>query len=127
MYGVFVVKLVRHRDDRQTFTEVFKGIPMRQVSFCDINPLVEKLRHYHCKQTDWWFVLEGSLTLHLHDIRPISPTFGNSELIELWGEEPTLVQIPPMVVHGCSVGERGAKMVYATDREYDPSDEFRIP
>ena len=37
------------------------------------------------------------------------------------------VKVPPGVAHGYKVIEGPLYIVYVTDREYDPSDELRIP
>ena len=56
--------------------------------------------HVHLVHFDNLVVLEGTMHLGLCDLRPDSPEFGRGSLIQLRGEEPTMVVIPPGVAHG---------------------------
>lgn len=125
--GVVIHKIEPHEDERQAFREVIKTHRIRQVSHCCMRHGVTKFRHYHRFQTDWWYVVGGGLTLHLHDPRPSSPTLGKSWDIEMNAALPIVVEIPPLVIHGCTVTMGACDLIYATDREYDPGDEHRIP
>ena len=125
--GVEKHALRAHEDERQIFAEMFKDLPIRQVSVCKMNQGVEKLRHYHKHQTDWWCVVHGSLSLFLHDVRADSETLGQSSEFLLTGNVLEVVRIPPMVLHGCRVFEAGTMLVYGTSSLYDPNDEFRVP
>jgi dTDP-4-dehydrorhamnose 3,5-epimerase len=125
--GVTISHRISHTDERQTFTEVFKHGNIKQVNVCDMREGVFKFRHYHLRQTDWWWVQQGKLMLHLHDLRYDSATFGNSDEIVMTASTSAVVHIPPMVAHGCTVLEGPCTLIYATDRFYDPSDEYRIP
>jgi len=127
IHGVKLLALTARTDHRQTFIEVFKSNKIRQINSCVMNIGVEKLRHFHIKQTDWWWVASGALFLQLYDLRKESPTFGESEEVVLTREDNCVVQIPPMVAHGCTVLEPECHLIYATDQFYDPSDEYRIP
>lgn len=124
---VTITDLDRHFDERQMFTEVFKNHNIRQVSHCVMHKGVTKLRHYHLSQTDWWHVILGELVLHLYDNRPHSGTHGLSMDITLNPKTSRVVGIPPGVVHGCTVTEGPCHLLYATNRLYDPTDEYRIP
>jgi dTDP-4-dehydrorhamnose 3,5-epimerase-like enzyme len=119
--------LVPHVDSRQSFQEVLRSPKVRQISHCIMHTGVEKPRHYHRRQTDWWYVPIGALALELQDVRPGSPTDGERQEIML-GEiyTPCVVEIPPGVLHGCRVLQGPCHLIYATSRVYDPDDEFRV-
>lgn len=125
--GVIVHEIAPHEDERQAFREMLKTNRIRQINHCCMRFGVTKLRHYHRFQTDWWYVVSGGLTLHLHDARENSLTIGQTWDIEMNAGLPQIVEIPPMVIHGCTVTIGACDLIYATDREYDPADEFRIP
>jgi dTDP-4-dehydrorhamnose 3,5-epimerase len=127
IHGVRIEHRVSHGDDRQTLVEVFKTDKVRQINSCLMHKGTEKLRHFHVYQTDWWWVAQGALLLHLYDLRLDSPTFGASQEVLLTSEDNAVVQIPPLVAHGCTVLDGECHLLYATDRYYDPSDEYRIP
>jgi dTDP-4-dehydrorhamnose 3,5-epimerase len=68
------------------------------------------------------------LQVVLADLRKNSPTFGDRNTLYLGALRPWQLIIPPGVAHGYKViGRTPAMLVYVTDRNYDPSDEGRIP
>jgi len=102
---------------------------MAQMSFTKTYPWVVKAFHYHEKQDDLWFCVEGNLRVVLKDLREDSPTFNEVQTIYI-GEKSQAVYIPKMVAHGYKVmGEKPAKLIYLTTQEYDVKnpDEKRIP
>ena len=46
------------------------------------------------------FVADGHMILRIHDIREESPTRGTGTLIDLKGDDPTTIYLPPGVAHG---------------------------
>ena len=56
--------------------------------------------HVHCRRWDYVIVLDGEATIGLRDIRRDRQTFGRTMTIEVRGQEPTVVTIPPGVAHG---------------------------
>jgi dTDP-4-dehydrorhamnose 3,5-epimerase len=56
--------------------------------------------HVHCRRWDYVIVLEGQATIGLRDIRRDQPSFGGVMAVEVSGQEPTVVTIPPGVAHG---------------------------
>ncbi|MEK7368204.1 MAG: dTDP-4-dehydrorhamnose 3,5-epimerase family protein, partial [Planctomycetota bacterium] len=63
-------------------------------------PEVVKGWHYHKKQTDNFFVVKGMAKVVLYDMRENSRTKGEINEFFLGEQNPTMVLIPPMVVHG---------------------------
>lgn len=62
-------------------------------------PGVFKGRHYHSIQTEYFTVVKGTVDMALYDVRQDSPTNGIVNAFTLTDEAPTLVEIPPHVVH----------------------------
>jgi dTDP-4-dehydrorhamnose 3,5-epimerase len=101
-----------------------------QVYLSTVYPGVVKGWHYHKVQTDHFAIIKGMAKVVLYDERDGSPTRG--ELMELFiGEQnPMLLKIPPLVLHGVKgVGAEPAYMINCPTEPYDPDkpDEFRRP
>lgn len=133
--GVRVRELVRHADERGSFTELlrrdwpeFAGFAQASVT---VNyPGVIRGWHFHRQQTDLIVVVSGMAKVPLYDPRPGSPTLGQVEEHYLGDDHFALLVVPPGVYHGYkTVGEHPALIVNFPDRLYDPSqpDEGRVP
>ena len=86
--------------------------------------------HVHQKQDDLWFVATGKVLIVLHDLRPDSPTYKQTDTMYAGEDDYKLVSIPTNVAHGYKVlSEKPAILFYHTTEPYDPSkpDEKRIP
>ena len=73
-------------------------------------------------------VLIGDVKLGLFDLREDSASY--RKLMEiLMGETlgRKVVKIPPGIAHGYRIINGPMHIIYVTDREYDPSDDLRIP
>jgi dTDP-4-dehydrorhamnose 3,5-epimerase len=99
-----------------------------QVYFTTTYPGVVKAWHYHAKQTDHFYVVQGLVKIGLYDAREGSPTRGTVHELYLGEHCPGLVRIPPGVQHGwMCVSDREALIVNVVSEPYnyaDP-DEFR--
>ncbi|OGE79522.1 MAG: spore coat protein [Candidatus Doudnabacteria bacterium RIFCSPHIGHO2_01_FULL_46_14] len=85
--------------------------------------------HFHEKQDDMWFMANGRCLIVLHDLRPDSPTKGETQTLYSGKDDYKLVVIPVGVAHGYKVlSEEPVIMFYHTTEPYDPSnpDEKRI-
>lgn len=105
MEGVIIKKLDRYDDDRGWLVEIFRNdefsfVPaMSYVSLT--KPGVVRGPHEHKNQSDCFvFVGPGTFELHLWDRRSGSATEGNHEIITVGQQNPTMVIVPPGVVHG---------------------------
>ncbi len=133
--GVKVKQLVRHPDDRGFFQEIVRddeGLLTRfgQASMSKTYPGVIKAFHYHEKQEDLWFFPAGNSQVVLHDLRPASPTYRQTNVFYMGEDNPILLLIPRLVAHGYrTLGEKPAVIIYFTSEHYDPKDpdEKRIP
>ncbi len=85
---------------------------------------------YHSKQTDRLCYTDGSFRVVLYDLRSESRTVGNMVTLMAGADAPTLLHIPPFVVHGVqNMGRERAAFVNIPTRVYrheDP-DKRRLP
>ena len=132
--GVATKELITHTDERGFFREIirvtddFFGEGFAQWSHSLSHDGVAKAWHIHKLQTDWFYVVTGSVKVGLYDTRPESSTHGVTMDI-LMGDtyHAQVVKIPPGVAHGYRVLKGPANVVYMTSKTYDGTDELRIP
>ncbi|CAM4080693.1 dTDP-4-dehydrorhamnose 3,5-epimerase family protein [Paenibacillus alkaliterrae] len=132
--GVIQKKLVKHCDDRGYFMEILREDDaifgsFGQASMSMSYPGVIKAFHYHHRQDDIWYFPWGSAQVVLHDMRPDSTTFAQTDVYYMGEENPFLLFIPRGVAHGYRVlGHKPAYIVYFTNEAYDPAhpDEYRM-
>jgi dTDP-4-dehydrorhamnose 3,5-epimerase len=121
--------LGRFGDDRGDLTEVWRASwPMsaaRQWNVVRTRAGVLRGVHVHPRHTDAFCVVNGTLCCGLFDARPDSSTVGRSVMLELDGESPELVTIPPGVIHGLAF-VTDVTLVAGMDLEYDPADDLAI-
>lgn len=133
--GVEIKKLTTYTDDRGFFRELLRAddpfyTGFGQTSVTKTFPGIIKAFHYHEKQDDIWYVAEGMAQCVLHDLRPDSPTRGETQVIVAGEDSPLLIKIPAGVAHGYRVlGDRPVMLFYHTTLPYDPKspDEKRLP
>jgi dTDP-4-dehydrorhamnose 3,5-epimerase len=92
-------------------------------------PGVVKGWHYHKRQTDHFAVVGGMAKVVLYDDREGSSTRGWVNEFFLGHLNPTLVIIPPLVIHGIKgIGTETAVLLNIPDQLYNYAepDEFRI-
>jgi dTDP-4-dehydrorhamnose 3,5-epimerase len=131
--GAWLKPLVSHRDDRGAFTECYRRefIPgMREMLQANLSvSRAGALRgsHFHTKQTDYWTLITGTITVGLYDLRTDSPTHGLKAELE-WsahGDPSGTLYIPPGVTHGW-YAQTDAILHYLVDQYHDPADEFGV-
>lgn len=105
MDGVIIKKLKRFEDNRGWLAEIFRNDEtdfkpaMGYVSLT--KPGITRGPHEHRFQADCFiFAGPGDFDLFLWDRREISPTNGERLKITVGETNPTLVIVPPGVVHG---------------------------
>ncbi len=132
--GVAFKELETHLDERGFFREIirvnddFFEEGFGQWSHSLMFAGVIKAWHIHKKQTDWWYVSTGVLTVVLYDKRPESSTYRQIMEIMLGDyHDARVLKIPPGVAHGCKCMSGPANLFYITSHTYDPEDEGRIP
>jgi dTDP-4-dehydrorhamnose 3,5-epimerase len=135
IHDVVIKQLVTHPDDRGYFREVLRDDDnllkrFGQTSVTKTYPGVIKAFHWHNRQDDLWYVVDGMVRVALYDRRPESPTYKTSQQIFAGEDNPLLIVIPIGVAHGYQVlGNKPVILFYHTTLSYDPQDpdEERIP
>ena len=116
-------------------TEVFRndwGItpyPIVHMIYVSFRAQAISAWHYHKLQTDHIVVTQGVIKLVLFDPREDSPTYGSVNVFHLSRMRPTLVKIPPNIVHGLqNQDSTESSFINFFDREYqyDDPDEYRV-
>ncbi len=130
--GVWVAELVVREDERGRFVETFRKewFPERswdriQTNRSDSKAGVLRGLHYHFNQVDYWYAPRGHIRVGLADLRPDSPTYRHSAVIEMGEEQPIGLFIPIGVAHGF-LTLSDATLTYLVDNYYDSSDEHGV-
>lgn len=126
--GVEITTLEPVADDRGAFNEIVRaggaGVDLLQASHSRSKAGVLRGLHYHRVQTDLWYLARGRARIALADLRA-----GSEGLVTMtWvadADHPTTILIPPGVAHGY-LALTDIEMLYLTDKEWDPGDEFGI-
>jgi dTDP-4-dehydrorhamnose 3,5-epimerase len=136
--GLLLLYLPVWRDERGFFIERFHAADFRAldlpVGFVQDNhsrsrPDVLRGLHYQDDppQGKLVGVTRGRIWDVAVDIRPSSPTFGQSVSLELNETDGLLFWIPPGFAHGfCVLGNEPADVVYKVDAPYNPTGEKGI-
>jgi dTDP-4-dehydrorhamnose 3,5-epimerase len=118
-------RLQAFADERGRFMETFRTewFPERSFDIIQTNrsdSIARVLRglHYHLKQIDYWYVPKGMIRVGMADLRRGSPTFGNSQVIEIGDENQTGIFIPTGIAHGF-LALTDATLTYLVDNTYD--------
>ncbi len=128
IHDVVIKKLATHCDDRGYFREVLReddGLLRRfgQSSITRTYPGVIKAFHWHHRQDDLWYVVDGMARVVLYDRRSGSPTEGETQVIYAGEDNPVLILIPAGIAHGYQVlGSKPVLLFYHTTESYDPAD-----
>jgi len=89
---------------------------------------VVKCWHLHAVHTDQFTVTRGKLQVVCADVREDSPTFGQVNSFVMGVQRPTLLLIPPGVMHGWkALSAPETIVVNLQTHPYDPDDEFKFP
>ncbi len=131
--GVYIARLAVYEDDRGRFVETFRKswFPQRSWQMVQTNRSESRagvLRglHYHFQQVDYWHVVHGQLRAALADLRPDSPTFRQTAVVPMGGDDQIGLFIPVGVAHGF-VAATDVVLTYIVDNYYgDGSDEFGV-
>lgn len=131
IHGVKTLRPTKHTDARGAFFEAFRaswfdGVrPWVQWNISRSAAGVLRGLHFHEMQTDYWIVTDGTILVGLVDVRPNSPSHRTTLCLEMTGDEPSGLIIPPGVAHGYRA-MRDATVMYLLDQEYSGGDEFGL-
>ena len=139
--GVKVVRLRAFGDERGSFTETFRKawFPERNWAAVQMNCSrshagVLRGLHYHHRQVDYWYVVQGTIRAGLVDLRRGSPTQGAAQTVEMGAvvphafrgdDNPLGLFIPIGVAHGF-FALSDVVLTYLVDNYYDAGDEFGV-
>ena len=101
-----------------------------QAYLSTVYPGVVKGWHYHKIQTDNFAIVRGMAKVVLYDDRDGSPTRGELAEFFIGEQNPALLKIPPMVLHGVKgIGAEPAYMINCPTEPYNAEhpDEYRRP
>lgn len=129
---VQIVTLKSFADERGRFMETFRKewFPQRkweiiQSNRSDSRAGVLRGLHYHFNQVDYWYVVNGKIRAGLADLRPSSPTYGATQVIEMGETNQVGIFIPVGVAHGF-VALTETTLTYIVDNYYDGADEYGV-
>jgi len=121
---VIIKELNKYEDERGWLTEIYRSDEdgyQPAMSYVSVTkPGVIRGPHEHKEQSDCFvFVGPGDFELHLWDRRPASPTTGEYLKLTVGQIKPTMVIVPPGVVHGYKcVGEVPATSINLPNKLY---------
>ncbi len=129
---VQIVTLQPFADERGRFMETFRKewFPQRSWEIIQSNRSDSKVGvlrglHYHFNQIDYWYVVNGKIRAGLADLRPHSPTYGATQVVEMGEENNIGIFIPIGVAHGF-VTLTDATLTYIVDNYYNGADEYGV-
>jgi dTDP-4-dehydrorhamnose 3,5-epimerase len=126
--GVALRPITLYRDNRGAFAELFRemwgtGVQPKQWNLMDSEAEVVRGVHVHVKHDDYLVVVRGRALIGLSDLRRGSPTEGTAVLLDMNGDDPAGLTIPPGVAHGLYFPEPCLVML-AVSEYWDPEDEL---
>jgi dTDP-4-dehydrorhamnose 3,5-epimerase len=133
--GVKVRRLSFIPDERGYLLEILRSDweefeKFGQVYVTAAYPGVVKGWHFHKLQTDHFVCIHGMAKVVLYDRRADSPTHGEVNEFFIGERNPSLIKIPPGVVHGFKGVGQGVALIVNVPTElynYDEPDEYRLP
>jgi len=133
--GVVVTPLTPRADGRGQLTELMTtrdGLIEPIVHVYEVEAKAGSVRAwvYHRFQYDRLAYTRGRFQIALYDIRPDSPTFNKLSVLYLGRDKPSLLRIPPFVVHGVkNLSKEDTSFVNMPTKAYDPlnPDKSRLP
>lgn len=129
--GVVLVHPDVHGDDRGRFSETYRrqwfddGREMVQANLSTKQAGAVVGLHFHRRQADYWYLLDGVMRVVLHDLRRGSPTDGATLVLDVKAESSYGIYIPPGVAHGFA-SLTDLRLWYLVDGYYDPDDELGV-
>jgi dTDP-4-dehydrorhamnose 3,5-epimerase len=132
--GVTATALTPHADERGSLSELLTtrdGTIEPIVHVYQVSAAAGSIRAwvYHRHQHDRLAFTNGSFEIVLYDLRPNSPTLNQLNVFRLGRDQPGLLRIPPLVIHGVrNAGDGWANFVNMPTRAYYPGspDKHRI-
>lgn len=126
--GAFVCSPQTHADSRGFFMEIFRedllGTRFVQANHSRSRAGVLRGLHWHRRQADAWYLVNGIAQAVLADLR--TPCADPAVVsVELAAGDPRILYIPPGVAHGF-LAVTDVDLIYWVSRYYDSTDEFGV-
>lgn len=124
--GVAIKKVIKHTDERGFFAELIKAgeetfHEVLQASYSETKPGIIKGFHIH-DYWEVWCIIKGHAHVVLHDMRPDSPTKGQTDVIVTSEDDPMVIAIPGEVAHGYKpFGATPMGILYHASEAYNPN------
>ncbi len=130
--GVYTVPMRIFADERGRFMETFRRewfpfVSWERIQTNRSDSIAGVLRglHYHFNQIDYWFVMRGTIRAGLVDLRPSSPTYMQTQTIDMGEDNLIGLFIPVGVAHGF-YALTDCTLTYIVNNYYDGADEFGV-
>ena len=131
--GVIKKKIISHNDRRGFFREIMKNdnkftkIKFVQISHSKIRKSIKKGWHVHKRQSQWNYLIKGSIRVYLLDLRKKSKTFMKKMSFSVNEKNPIIYFFPPNVAHGYITLKEDNHMMYGTSGTYSKGEEYKLP
>lgn len=123
--GVYTVPIKVFGDERGRFMETFRREWFPWVNWdriqsnrSDSKAGVLRGLHYHFHQIDYWYAPQGVIRAAMVDLRPSSPTYMATEVLEIGDTNNVGVFVPVGVAHGF-VALTDCVLMYLVNNYYD--------
>ena len=132
--NVFKVDLKENKDKRGFFTEIFRidqldfKSKILQVSHSFTKKNILKGWHFHKKQTQWNYLLEGKIKVFLIDNRKNSKTYRKIKSFIIDSKKnKTVYFFPANIGHAYIAISQQNHMIYGTSGNYEIKEEYKLP
>jgi dTDP-4-dehydrorhamnose 3,5-epimerase len=126
--GVELIPLKTHADARGSLTEIFRDEWCEGFHPCQWNVTFSHANvlrgvHVHYKHSDYLVLLQGRISVGLHDARSGSQSYRTSCVTEIESNEMSVLRIPAGMMHGFYCHEPSL-YIYGVNSYFDPDDEL---
>lgn len=124
--NVVIKKVDVHKDERGFFAELVRFgeetfHEVLQTSYSETKPGTIKAFHIH-DYWEVWCIIKGEALVVLHDLRPDSPTYRETQTILTGEKNMQVIAIPGNVAHGYKpLGEKPMGIIYHSSEAYNPN------
>jgi len=111
-----------HTDKRGIIVDILEKVPVKHVGLVTFEKGVVRANHYHKKQTQYTYVLEGEIKL-------VTQYFGGDKKTTKTTKPGDFVTIPPRFIHAYLATKKSAVIVltdYSRDMKGYEEDTFRV-
>lgn len=114
--GHYPVPIVRHADHRGAFSELCRADATGQTSISTSAPGIRRGEHFHLDKIERFVVLAGEAVIRLRRLHT-----DHVESFEVSGDEPVLIDMPPLVTHDITnIGATELITMFWAGDHFDP-------